>query len=111
MTSDEMVRWTTTGTFPVAHLAGEIDTANASPCFDAVTAHLDGAAVVVVDLSAVTFIDSMCLAQLVKLARTQAVRLVAPPGQPRQVLEITALDKVFDLFDTVSAAQELQQDA
>jgi hypothetical protein len=55
MTSDQVVQWTA-GTIAVAHLSGELDLGNAGACFDAVKAQLDGASVVVVDLSAVTFI-------------------------------------------------------
>jgi anti-anti-sigma factor len=105
MSPDEAVR-TTKGAVPVAHLVGELDIANASGCFDAVKARLDGAAVVVVDLSAVTYIDSSCLSELVELARTRDVRLVVPPGQPRRVLEISALDQVFPIFETVKAAKD-----
>ena len=91
--TDQVVRWTV-GTIPVAHLAGELDLGNAGACFEAVKAQLADAGVAVVDLSAVTFIDSTCVRELFLLAQSGQVRLVAPVGTPRRVLEISGVDQV-----------------
>ncbi len=105
MTSEQVVRWTGAHPFPVAHLSGGIDLANAADWFAAVTLGIDGAAGVVVDLSDVTFIDSSFFAELVWLSRACPVRLVAPAGQPRRLLEMAGFDQVYPMFNTVAGAQ------
>jgi anti-sigma B factor antagonist len=63
----------------------------------------------VVDLSGVTFIDSMGLGALLggmkRLQRRGGeFRLVVPEGNTRRVLEMTLLDRVFALHPTREAA-------
>jgi anti-sigma B factor antagonist len=62
----------------------------------------DGASAVVVDLSGVTFLDSMALGILLTglrrlRARGGRLRVVAPRGEIRRIFEITLLDRVFEL--------------
>ncbi len=64
---------------------------------------------VVVDLSAVVYLDSSGLASLVKvLGRSKkdkiALVLASPNKMIRGVFEVTRLDSVFDLRDTVDEA-------
>lgn len=69
----------------------------------------NGMSSLVVDLSCVTFIDSMGLGALLGgMKRLQAkggeFRLVVPEGQIRRIFEMTRLDRVFALYPTREAA-------
>jgi anti-sigma B factor antagonist len=69
----------------------------------------DWTRVLVVDLSGVTFIDSMGLGALLgSMKRLQAkggeFRLVVPEGDIRRIFEMTLLDRVFALHATREAA-------
>jgi len=64
---------------------------------------------IVIDLSQTSFIDSMGLAALVsglKAARQRGGQfVVAAPSEPvRVILDLTAMDRAFDITDTVEAA-------
>ena len=94
----------------VVEAAGEIDL-NASPDFQQeLLALLDRRpTALVVDLSDVPYMDSSGVASLVKVlsrARTADIRLALAALTPRvrSVLEITRLDTVFELHDTVQEA-------
>ena len=69
----------------------------------------------VIDLSRVTVIDSMGLAMLVSLnALLKGARLAIAGPSPmiRQLLAVTKLDQVFDMYpDTDSAVESLSQPA
>ena len=70
-----------------------------------------GPAGLVLDLSRVRFIDSVSLGALVVLLRRvkQAngrLALVGLSGHAMKVLQVTGLEKVFELFEEVSAALE-----
>jgi anti-anti-sigma factor len=102
---DDAVTWSS-GRPPVASLHGELDLANAAAVFADVRRQLisDGR-VVVVDLSAVTFIDSTALDQLIALRTEITLRVVAPPGGvPRRVIEVAGLTEFLQTFDTLEAA-------
>jgi anti-anti-sigma factor len=87
----------------VAVVTGEIDLANAAALF--ACAHDDTAPYMIVDLSAVLFMDSSAIAEIVRLARVRTLRVVAPVGgQPRSVLEITHLVDVIATYETVALA-------
>ena len=67
---------------------------------------------IVVDLSQTTFIDSMGLAALVsglKAARQRGGHFViAAPSEPvRVILELTAMDRAFEITQTIEAALTL----
>ena len=69
----------------------------------------DGANSVVVDLSATTLIDSTSLGVLLggmKRLREKdgQIRLVVPQAEVRRVFEITMLDRIFQLHDTLEEA-------
>ncbi|MBB5867637.1 anti-sigma B factor antagonist [Allocatelliglobosispora scoriae] len=74
------------------------------------TAIEEGARQVVVDLGGVGFMDSSALGMLVvtfKQLRNLGGRLclAAPRGITRTVIEITAVDKAIDVYDTVAEAE------
>ena len=58
-----------------------------------------------VDLTAVSFIDSTGLRDLLDFQRVGQARLVVPVGQARRLLTISGLDKVFVMFNSTDAAQ------
>lgn len=87
----------TVGAATVVAVAGEIDLAAEEPLRDVLERACDaGTAVVVVDLTATTFVDSTALGLLVAAfrrldARGARLRVVAVPGPVRRALELTAL--------------------
>jgi anti-sigma B factor antagonist len=69
------------------------------------------AAMMVMDLSAVRFIDSVALGSLVVLLRrvkegNGRLALTGLDGHSMKVLQVTGLDKVFELFEGVPSALE-----
>jgi anti-sigma B factor antagonist len=87
-----------------ARLSGELDLA----AFDACAPLLDalvqsGGADVVVDLRALTFIDSTGLGLLLSLRRrlapTTQLRMVAGPDSVRRAFEVTGLTTIFTFID------------
>jgi anti-sigma B factor antagonist len=69
----------------------------------------DGARCIIVDLTATDFLDSTGLGALVAaLKRLRMkdgeIRIVCTPGHVRKVFEITSLDRVFPMHDTVEEA-------
>lgn len=89
---------------------GELDLHVAPELQERIGAAIDGGAeLVVVDLSAVTFIDSLALGVLLGAAnrlrgRGGNLRLVVPSPQLRRVFEIAQLDRVFALDWTRAGA-------
>jgi len=68
---------------------------------------------VIVDLAGVPFIDSSGLAALVSGLKTfggdaSNLRLAAPQSQARLLFELTMFDRVFQIFDSVTEAQNSQ---
>jgi anti-sigma B factor antagonist len=64
---------------------------------------------VVVDLSAVSFLDSTALGILVRSlravdARGGAARVVLPHGTARRIFELTTLDRMLPVAETLDAA-------
>jgi anti-anti-sigma factor len=92
----------------VLEITGDIDLSNATQ-LGAVFDHVLRAApaVLVIDLSRVTFLGSTGIAQLIR-ARDHAgageVRLAAPSAVARRAIEILALDRVLPVFSTVDGA-------
>jgi anti-sigma B factor antagonist len=96
--------------FVVVSLAGELDLYNASAVREAlVECCNESPERLIVDLSAVKFIDSTALGVLIE-ARTRLVNrkgfLLAAPGvETRRALEISGLDRHFAVHETVEAAR------
>ena len=103
---------------PDAHHAllvveGEIDTLTAGSLERALTELLNASAeVLVVDLSAVTFLASSGLAVLIRAAHQagdRRLRLVSTARAVRRPMEITGSDQLFDLYpdrDTALSPEE-----
>ncbi|HSI97294.1 MAG TPA: STAS domain-containing protein [Gaiellaceae bacterium] len=90
----------------VLALHGEADLHVAGELRDRLSTAIDaGASSLILDLSAVTFVDSMTLGVLVggtKRIRTAGgqMRLVVPRPEIRRIFEVTLLDQVFPLDAT-----------
>jgi anti-sigma B factor antagonist len=94
----------------VLHVAGELDVSTAPRLREHLNRALeDGAEGIVVDLTHVTFIDSIALAVLVaaraRLAPAGRLAVVARTPFVRLVLEATGLDDVLDVFADRAAAR------
>jgi anti-sigma B factor antagonist len=86
-------------------LAGELDLAAAPQVSDSIDALADPTRPLVVDLSGLEFIDSTGIHALVHPTPQQgAVVLVCPPGNIRRVLEMTRIDRVLALYESLDAA-------
>jgi anti-sigma B factor antagonist len=97
------------GTARVVRLGGELDLYNAAQ----VRSALDDACAqaperIVVDLDEVEFIDSTALGVLIetraKLDNRDGLLLAAPGFETRRALQISGLDKLFTVHDTVPEA-------
>ena len=93
----------------IVQLAGELDLYNAPDVRTALQeATADGPERVVVDLSEVEFIDSTALGVLIetrtKLKNRDGFLLAAPGLETRRALEVSGLDKLFTVHDTVPDA-------
>jgi anti-anti-sigma factor len=98
------------------HVSGEIDLANVDEVRHAITAALsDDPARVVLDLRETTYLDSAAIAMLFRLAqrlghRRQQLSLVVPRDAPiRAVLDLTRIDTVIPLHDTVEEVDSTAQ--
>jgi anti-anti-sigma factor len=115
MTTVARVREEWHGEVPVAHVDGEVDTANApevgARLRDLLTNQSLG---MIVDLSGTDYLDSAGINLLFQLgdelkARQQQLRVVVPPDTPiARMLTVTGLDRVHpvhrDLPEAVAAA-------
>lgn len=93
----------------VIALSGEIDLENAGDVRKALLAALKHKKDVLVDLSAVSYIDSSGIASLVEglqVARKQKneLSLVAVSTRALRVLELARLDKVFSIHPDIASA-------
>ena len=98
-----------TGDRVIVTLDGDIDLEHSPTVRATLLGSLDRGLPVLVDLSAVTYIDSSGIANLIEAfqaaqARDMAFGLVGAAGQVMRVLELARLDKVFELHDSVAAA-------
>jgi anti-sigma B factor antagonist len=90
----------------IARLKGELDLANAAEVFDDIRQSVSETPTVI-DLTAVSFIDSTTVGEIVKLARTASLRVVAPSGtQPHQVLELTGVARLVPTVETLDDATQ-----
>jgi anti-sigma B factor antagonist len=96
---------------PVIAVHGQADLNTAPALRDALTEAVDdGASALIVDLSDATFVDSMTLGVLlgaVKRLRPSGGRLAIVCTSPhiRRIFEITLLDRVFELHETLDGAR------
>lgn len=93
----------------VIALEGDIDLENAGEVRKVLLANLKQKKDLLIDLSAVTYIDSSGIASLVEglqVARKQKneLSLVSVSARARRVLELARLDKVFAIHADVAAA-------
>jgi anti-sigma B factor antagonist len=96
--------------FVVISLAGELDLYNASVVREALLACCaESPERLIVDLSAVKFIDSTALGVLIearsRLANRRTFLLAAPGLETRRALEISGLDRHFAVHDSVEQAR------
>jgi anti-sigma B factor antagonist len=97
------------GSAVVIRLGGELDLYNAAQVRSAlVDAYAQSPERIVVDLGEVEFIDSTALGVLIetraKLNNRGGLLLAAPGLETRRALEISGLDKLFIVHDTVPDA-------
>ncbi len=92
----------------LVQIIGEIDLSNATDVMDAITRAIpDDTPLVVLDLSATTYLDSTGIEMIFRLAdrlrlRRQDLRLVVPPRAPiRAVLELTKVDHAIPIQDSI----------
>lgn len=96
--------------FYVVTAAGEIDVATASDLDQNLRVPIeDGRVHLVLDLTQVTFLDSSGLSVLVGCRNLVqkaggTIRLVITHPNVRKVLEITALDRVFSIYESLELA-------
>lgn len=93
----------------VVTLAGEVDLYTAPRFHEVMLRGIDeGAGRVIVDLTAVTFLDSTALGVLVggakRLGTDGSPQIVCGPGNVRRILEITGLAGVFAVRSTLDEA-------
>ena len=93
----------------VVRLTGELDLHNAPTVRDALfAAAAEGPDRLVIDLTAVEFIDSTALGVLIeartKLANRRAFLLAAPGPETHRALQISGLDKHLSVHESVDAA-------
>jgi anti-sigma B factor antagonist len=94
----------------VLRISGELDLATISILKDAVGAELDaGAGPVVLDLSDLTFCDSTGLGSFVAMHRHatevgSAIALAAPRRRVADLLQISGINQVVRVFDSVTDA-------
>jgi anti-sigma B factor antagonist len=95
--------------YAVVTASGEIDVHTSPGLTDALRAGDAASKRLILDLSAVTFLDSTGLSAMVAaLNRTHqqdgSMSLVGPAGVVRRVLAITELDRVFAIYDVLDDA-------
>jgi len=94
----------------VVGLAGELDLYNAAVVRDALLACCaESPERLIVDLSAVTFVDSTALGVLIeartRMANRRGFLLAAPGLETRRALEISGLDRHFAVHESVDSAR------
>lgn len=95
----------------VAELAGEIDIATTEETYELLVSLLDDGCVIV-DLSAVEFIDASGVNALVKAAREASLAhrhltLAAPPRQLSRILDVLALHQILPTHPDVDTARSI----
>ena len=98
--------------YVVVSLAGELDLYNANAVREALLeCCAESPERLIVDLSAVKFIDSTALGVLIeartRLANKKGFLLAAPGLETRRALEISGLDRHFSVHDSVELARTI----
>jgi anti-sigma B factor antagonist len=91
----------------VVRLSGDLDLYNVEQVKAALAAAVDrGPARLVVDLTAVEFVDSTALGAFVEARRAHGAgfRLASPQLEVRRALEVSGLDRHLDARDSVDEA-------
>ncbi|MGW6485691.1 STAS domain-containing protein [Streptomyces sp. NPDC055056] len=96
---------TASAEIPVLAPSGELDFANIAPFAEALEAASKLNPAVIVDLSRVTFGDSMFLNTLLHCHQLTDLRLAGMPALLARVFAITGLHEAMNLYPTVEAAQ------
>ncbi|MEV8508086.1 STAS domain-containing protein [Actinoplanes sp. NPDC051475] len=111
--TDRWVTFASLGEAEVVRLAGEIDLANAPEIGREIFRHADGASAMVIDLTAVSFLDSAGVRLLDALvgdldaAGTRIKLVVGETGPARMTLELCAFREDLLATDLDRAAKEL----
>ncbi len=97
--------------YKILHLTGEVDLSNSSTVRKNLLAIIKKGHSVIVDFEKLEYIDSSGLATLVEglnVAKKSNLTLIiaAINGSPKQVMEITRLDQVFTIVDSISDVTE-----
>ena len=99
------------GSFAIVALQGEADLHTAPILRDGLEEAIESDDNVVVDLSGVSFVDSMMLSVLLGASRRAhqrgtEVRIVVDDPHVRRIFELTLLDRVLPLYVDLAAALE-----
>ncbi|MGH3714602.1 MAG: STAS domain-containing protein [Micromonosporaceae bacterium] len=98
-----------TDTASVIALSGDLDLATAPELRTALLEALEDRTTIVVDMTDLRFLDSTGLGVLVRVhkkakAAGGVVAFAAVPRNVTKILEVTCLDRVFPVYDSVAAA-------
>jgi anti-sigma B factor antagonist len=98
------------GDWAIVAVNGEVDLATAPALHEALTSACDAHARVILDLSAVSFMDSTGLSVLIRAYKRsrddgRELRMVVPGERILRLLQATKLDELFTTFTTVASAQ------
>lgn len=95
----------TSGHAEIVSLAGELDMAHAPTVAETLDVLADNERPVIVDLTDLTFIDSSGIHAILRPRPQQgAVLLVCPPGNIQRVLNVTKIDRVLPVYETIDEA-------
>ena len=95
----------THGSAEVVTLVGELDMAYAPTVAETLDALADTSRPVIVDLTGLSFIDSSGIHAILRPRPQQGeVVLVCPPGNIHRVLDVTRIDRVLQVYETLDAA-------
>jgi anti-sigma B factor antagonist len=95
----------THGAVEVVTLVGELDMSSAKAVAETLDELAAAGRPIVVDLTTLEFIDSSGIHALLRPRPDEAsIGLVCPPGNVRRVLEVTKLEQVLPVHDTLDDA-------
>jgi len=92
-------------------VSGEVDLSNSSKVRKCLLGELDNNKSVIVDFSELKYIDSSGMATLVEglnhaNSKKLSLTIASTNGAPLQVFELTRLNQVFKMVDSVASIQE-----